>query len=207
MPQQTPTVGDRVGVPWGLDVLEGVIVRTYQSPSGTRAVVSVDVPGADNEPESRRVTLPVVDLRPIGEGDELEAPGSWVNEYQFSKALHLALARAVHRLAESGDVEVETEPRLGHQRLDALVRLGDHLVVIEAKTTAHSSAAVNQLKSYVDGVRNLNPDASVGGMLVLQADPPNHILRESSRAGLAVVTWSNSRDDPKLVAALASTLK
>src|SRR5207302_1638873 len=138
----------------------------YESPSGTRAVVSVDVPGANDQAESRTVTLPIVDLQPTGEGHELEAPGSWVNEYQFSRALRVALTRAVHRLARSAEADVETEPRLGHLRPDALVRLGDHLIVVEAKTAVHSSAAVDQLRSYVDGVRNLNPGASVGGMLV-----------------------------------------
>lgn len=73
---QIPTAGDRVGVPWGLDVLEGVVLRTYEAGAGTRAVVLVDVPGADGEPESRTVSLPTTDLLPIGEGHELEAPGS-----------------------------------------------------------------------------------------------------------------------------------
>lgn len=207
MSQQTPAVGDHVGVPWGLDVLEGVILRTYDSPSGTRAVVSVKVPGTNDEPESRTTTLPMADLRPIGEGQKLDAPGSWVNEYQFSRALQSALTRAVRRLVESGDAQVDTEPRLGPMRPDALVRLGDRFVVVEAKTTARSPAAVNQLRSYVDGVRDLNPDASVGGILVLQADPSHDILRESYRAGLSVVKWNSSRDDSKLTAALASVLK
>jgi len=203
--QQTPTVGDRVGVPWGLDVLEGVVLRTYETGSGSRAVVSVDVPGANDEAESRTVTLRTTDLLPIGEGDKLEAPGSWVNEYQFAKAVQEALARAVRRLPERADVE--TEPRLGGQRPDAIVKLGDHLVVVEVKTTARTSAAVNQLASYLRQVRNHNPDASVGGMLVLQSEPQAHVARELRDLGMTAVSWNTPRDDSKLAAALTRLLE
>ena len=204
-PQQTPNVGDRVGVPWGLDVLEGVVRRTYETASGTHAVVSVDVPGADDEPQSRTVTLPTSDLLPVDEGHQLEAPGSWVHEYQFAKAVQEALTRTASRLAAS--VEVETEPRLGGQRPDAIVKLGDHLIVVEVKRTARTSTAVNQLASYLLQVRERNPDASVGGMLVLQSMPRAQIAQELRDRGLAAVDWKTPRDDSKLAEALTRLLE
>jgi hypothetical protein len=202
---QTPTVGDRVGVPWGLDVLEGVVLRTYETGVGTRAVVLVDVPGADDEPESRTVTLPTTDLLPIGEGHELEAPGSWVDEYQFEKAVEEALKRAVRRLAKPA--QVETEPRLGGQGPDAIVRLGDHLIVVEVKKAAQTSAAVNQLASFLHQVRADNPDAFVGGLLVLQSGPRAQVARELADLGLATANWNTPRDDQKLTAALTRLLE
>jgi hypothetical protein len=58
--EQTPRVGEHVGVPSGLDTLEGVVVRTYKTPSGTRAVVSLDVPGADDPSHARLIcVLPI----------------------------------------------------------------------------------------------------------------------------------------------------
>lgn len=202
---QIPTAGDRVGVPWGLDVLEGVVLRTYETGAGTRAVVLVDVPGADDEPESRTVSLPTTDLLPIGEGHELEAPGSWVDEYQFEKAVEEALNRAIQRLAKPA--EVETEPRLGDQRPDAIVRVGDHLVVVEVKKAAQTSAAVNQLASFLHQVRAHNPDTFVGGLLVLQSGPRAQVARELADLGLATVNWSTPRDDQKLTAALTRLLE
>jgi hypothetical protein len=202
---QTPAVGDRVGVPWGLDVLEGRVLRTYETGAGTRAVVLVDVPGADDEPDSRTVTLPTTDLLPIDEDHELEAPGSWVDEYQFEKAVEEALSRAVRRLAKPA--EVETEPRLGGHRLDALVRFGDHFVVVEVKKAAQTSAAINQLVSFLHQVRVNNPDAFVGGLLVLQSGPHAQVARELADLGLATVNWNTPRDDSKLTAALNRLLE
>jgi hypothetical protein len=202
---QTPSVGDRIGVPWGLDVLEGVVLRTYATGDATRAVVLVDVPGADDEPESRTVTLPTTDLLPIGEGHELEAPGSWVDEYQFEKAVEEALNRVVRRLAKPA--EVETEPRIGDQRPDALVKLGDHLVVVEVKRAAQTSAAVNQLASFLQQIRAHNPDVLVGGLLVLQSKPRTRVARELADLGLATVNWNAPRDDRKLTAALTRLLE
>jgi hypothetical protein len=205
-PQQAPRVGDRVGVPWGLDVLEGVVLRTYMTGSGTHAVVSVDVPGADNEPQSRTVTLPTTDLLPIGEGHQLDAPGSWVNEYQFARAVQEAVARAASRLSDRA--EVEAEPRLGGQRPDFIVRFGDdHLIVVEVKRTAQTSDAVNQLASYLHQVRDRNPGASVGGMLVLQSKPQASVAQELRDQGLATVNWSTARDDSKLAEALTRLLE
>jgi hypothetical protein len=202
---QTPTVGDRVGVPWGLDVLEGVVLRTYETGAGTRAVVLVDVPGADDEPDSRTVTLPTTDLLPIGEGQELEAPGSWVDEYQFEKEVEEALSRAVRRLAKPA--EVETELRLGGQQPDAIVRFGDHLVVVEVKKAAQTPAAVNQLALFLHQVRANNPDAFVGGLLVLQSGPHAQVAKELADLGLATVNWNTPRDDQKLTAALTRLLE
>jgi hypothetical protein len=202
---QIPAVGDRVGVPWGLDVLEGLVLRIYETGTGARAVVLVHVPGADDEPESRTVTLPTVDLLPIGEGHELEAPGSWVDEYQFEKAVGEALNRVVLRLAESA--EVETEPRLGGQRADAIVKIGDHLVVVEAKRVAQTPAAFDQLASFLRQVRADNPDAFVGGLLVLQSGPRGQVARELAGQGLAIVNWNTPRDDQKLTAALTRLLE
>jgi hypothetical protein len=201
--EQSPVAGDRVGVPWGLDVLEGVVLRTYRTGSSVRAVVSVDVPGTDDEP--RTVTLRATDLVPIDEGHELTAPGSWVNEYQFSKAVQAALARAVSRFTDRA--EVENEPRLGGRRADAIVRFGDHLVVVEVKTTADVTAAIGQLAEYLEETRSRNPGTSVGGMLVIQSEPTAQTIEDLQSQGLAAVSWSTPRDDPKLTAELTRLLE
>jgi hypothetical protein len=190
-------------VPWGLDVLEGVVLRTYRTGAGIRAVVSVEIPGADDEP--RTVTLRVTELLPIGEGHELAAPGSWVNEYQFSKAVQAALARAVSRLADGA--EVENEPRLGDRRADAIVRFGDHLVVVEVKTTVDVTVVIGQLTAYLEEARSRNPGALVGGMLVIQSEPAPQALVDLEAQGLAAVNWSTPRDDPKLAAELTRLLE
>jgi hypothetical protein len=206
MPHQpAPAAGDRVGVPWGLDVLEGVVLRTYETGSGARAVVSVDVPGAEGEPEAHTMTLPATDLQPIDDGEELQAPGSWVNEYQFAKAVQEALTKAVRRIAERA--EVETEPRFGHMRPDAIITLGDHIIVVEAKTTARTAATVDQLDSYLREVRDHNPGASVGGLLVLQFEPQAQVAQELHEHGLTPVFWNTPRDDTKITMTLSHLLE
>lgn len=202
--QQTPAVGDKVGVPWGLDVLEGQVLRTYETGTGIRVVVSVDVPGADDESQSRTITLRITDLLPVGEGHELEPPGSWVNEYQFSKAVQAALERAVSRLSEGA--EVENEPSLGGQRPDAIIRLGDHLIVVETKATSRTSVAIEQLSAYLREVRNRNPDALVAGMLVLQSKPEDSASRTLRDLGVTTVNWKTPRDDSRLAAAVNNLL-
>jgi hypothetical protein len=203
--QQHPVVGDRVGVPWGLDVLEGLVLRTYETGAGPRAVVSVDVPGTNEDPQSRTITLPIKDLLPVEAGHAFQPPGSWVNEYQFAKAVQEALARAVDRLPQRA--EVATEPRVGDRRPDAIVRLGDHLVVVEVKATVSTSLAVEQLDSYLREVRNRYPGASVGGMLVFQSGPTATTTRELHDLGMAAVSWNTPRDDQRLTEALTDLLE
>lgn len=199
----TPTAGDRVGVPWGLDVLEGVVIRTYRTGNETRAVVSVDVPGTDEEPQV--VTLRTADLLPVGEGHELAPPGSWVSDYQFTKEVQAALARAVKRIGRQA--EVETEPRLGGRRADAIVRYRDHLLVIEVKTSANVANAVSQLTSFLGEVRDRNPDASVRGVLVLRSEPEDQAIRELASQGATAVSWNTPRDDSKLASELTRLLR
>jgi hypothetical protein len=166
-------------------------------------VVSVDVPGADDEPQT--VTLRVADLLPVGEGHELAAPGSWVNEYQFAKEVQAALGRAISRFADRA--EVETESRLGGRHAGAIVRFGDHLVVVEVKTNIDATVAINQLIAYLDEARSRNPGASVGGMLVIQSESEAKALENLGAQGLAAVNWSTPRDDPKLAAELTRLLE
>lgn len=128
-----------------------------------------------------------------------------MDEYQFEKAVEEALNRAIQRLAKPA--EVETEPRLGDQRPDAIVRAGDHLVVVEVKKAAQTSAAVNQLASFLHQVRTHNPDTFVGGLLILQSGPHAQVARELADLGLATVNWSTPRDDQKLTAALTRLLE
>jgi hypothetical protein len=65
--QQTPAVGDWVGVPWYVDIVEGVIVRIVDTGSDRCAVVSVQLPGDGDKPPSQTVTVPVSHLCPLDE--------------------------------------------------------------------------------------------------------------------------------------------
>jgi hypothetical protein len=202
--EQTPRVGEHVGVPWGLDTLEGVVVRTYETPSGTRAVVSLDVPGAD-DPEPRTVNLRAADLRPIDEANQADSPGSWVDEYRFTQAVMAALERIVEQLPTKPDIQ--TNVRVASHQADALLHLPEGLVIIEIKRAAPDAAAADQLSSFLNDAQRSNPEAPVAGLIVLQDQPSELVARELRLRGLAPIRWTTKRDDQRLAAALASAFE
>lgn len=202
---QTLAVGDRVMVPWGLDLLEGVVVRTYRTASGARAVVSVDIPGTDDQIEPRTVTLPVAELRRVDDGDDTPTPGAWVDEYQYTKTVEDALARVASRLPIS--TELRTEARNRNLQADALLRLGDRLIAVETKRSDRDPDAIaNQMSSLIDLIKQHEPNSSVTGLLVLQSTPRADTIERLKRLGFVPVQWQGAGDDRKLASALRSLL-
>jgi hypothetical protein len=199
--EQTPRAGEHVGVRFGLDTLEGVIVRTYETSSGTRVVVEFEVPGTD-ELQPRTVSLRADDLRPL---DQVESPGSWVDEYQFAQAVQTALERITEQLPTRPDIE--TNVRVASHRADVVLHLPDGLVVIEIKRMARDATVADQLSSFLNDAQLSNPEASVAGLIVLQHQPSEPVERELRHRGFAPVRWATKRDDQKLAAALASAFE
>jgi hypothetical protein len=77
---QVPAVGDRVRVPWGVDVLDGVVVQVNTTGARGRAAVQVDVPGArEAGGDAVTVTLPVEALQPADWWPDASNPtGGWL---------------------------------------------------------------------------------------------------------------------------------
>ncbi|MFJ3727030.1 hypothetical protein ACIPYQ_31315 [Streptomyces sp. NPDC090045] len=91
--------GQVVQVPWGLDLLKGVVLRTYDTGRGLKVVVNVEVPdlhGSNIEEVS--VTLPADSVQPWEEGSG-PRPGDWAHAYAYERNLTAEIIRVISQLA------------------------------------------------------------------------------------------------------------
>lgn len=197
--EHVPAIGSRVGVPWGLDTVEGEVISTYPSPAGARAVVNVTVPGTVS---TETVAVKVSDLRPLPAATE--PPGAWYGEYLFAEAVREALVRAARRLPVQA--EVRTEARVADQQIDGLIQSDAGMVVIEVKRRAPDASVADQLQSHVARLQQDDPRRRVAGLFVVQDEPSVDAVRRFRQLGLAVAKWDSKRDDPTLTEALAEAL-
>lgn len=193
--------GERVPVPWGLDVLEGTVVSSHGRGVNRRVVVSVDLPDAEGESVEQLVTLPVRVLESAAAVASERKPGAWLPAYRYEEELRHALELLVQTDVElsigSLDRESAVIPGL---RADFVINFGQHRLIIEAKALVSgrvSAEAVNQLLGYVTGL----PDAA--GLLVTNAELSKDARKRLQQAGeegyeLRAVKWRSQDDNPEL---------
>jgi Holliday junction resolvase len=197
-PEQSFSPGDRVTVPWGLDVLEATVVSTHGAGANHRVVVNVDLPDTEDESGSQLVTFPARELEAVAHARSERRPGAWLPAYRYEQALRSALENLVNLgLNVSSQVGGESP---ADPRVDFLVNDGNHLIVIEAKAVTSGRVrpeAIDQLLSYLVNHR------ATAGLLVTNA-----LLSEAARArleqaheeGLEVqaVRWDSPDDNSNL---------
>jgi Restriction endonuclease len=213
MPTRAIVVGDRVRVPWGLDVLEGEVTNVYDIGSGQRVVVRVTVPDVSEESETLTIALPVEVVEPVESDAEDRSPGEWVasrpHERRYEQSLEEALRRVLSSLPAPTNVE-RHDPDTG---VDYLIRRGDCFVLIEAKAARQRAMvhgdAVRQLRRSLDRFKRLRGGVHgqcAAGLLVTDqelTEAAEQLLRD---APLRAVRWRGSRDDKRLAEALESLL-
>lgn len=105
----TPEPGQEVQVPWGLDVLRGTVLRTYDTGRGTQAVVRVEVPGVSGSSvDEVTVTLPAEALEaPPGAGAPAPAVGNWVHAMSYERDFYYHLESILESLIPDGSAHVQ----------------------------------------------------------------------------------------------------
>jgi hypothetical protein len=191
-PQQEPTVGDRVWVPWGLEDIEGEILDVYPSGLGVRARVRL----VEHEEESI-VTVPLdtlvkLDTLPTGRerhGSEYERRG---NEYE--QIVHEALAEALASLDPLAEM---FDPR--DRGVDAVLRSKNRTLYVQMKSYPPgrkvSSDAVSAAAGLVD--RRASALLITNEPLTKEASRRLDILHRN-RKPIWHVLWRGPEDNKRL---------
>lgn len=199
--------GDRVAVPWGLDVVRGTVVSTSGHGPGRRVVVSVELPGAEGSAETELVTLPATALEDAAKVASEHLPGAWLPAYRYEEALRDALEQLV-----LGDTGLGS---LGRERLpihdspwDFVLDVGGHRLVIEAKSLKSgpiSRKIVDRLLAYLSNSRNTA--ALLVANTALSADAVKRVQEALEQGyGIRAIQWRSSDDNPMLGRAIRELL-
>lgn len=195
----TLTVGQTVSVPWGLDTLEGTVLRAYDTGAGPRVLVRVRLPGtgeAGEEGAETTLTLPAESVEPIDVAPDRPQPGTWVAARAYERHVAEALMRVMARIADSGEISESS----GDQGADLLLHSGDSVIAVEAKhlTTRSRLSAEEADRAIEIARRTLLPT-----LLVTNANPAPGALtaflrRQDAPNKIALVRWRNQTDDTDL---------
>jgi len=199
--EQSFRPGDRVAVPWGLDVIEGTVVSSHGQGPERRVVVSVDLPDTE---ESQLLTFPVRELEEAAQDASERPPGAWLSAYRYEQALRRVLEQSGFNVWPESP---EESARTG-SRPDFIVDDGDHRLIIEVKAPLSGRVtrkAVDQLLSYLTVSRLKH------GLLVTNAAlSPDALseLDEAHQRGLDVraVQWRSPDDNTELGRAIRELL-
>jgi hypothetical protein len=197
--------GDRVAVPWGLDVVEGTVVSTHGEGPERRVVVSVDLPDTD---ESQLVTFPVRELEEAAQVASERPPGAWLSGYRYEQALRRALEQLAKSDPELTYLRSRAESATADSGADFTLDLGRHRLIIEAKASPSgrvSAKAVDQLMYYV------TLSQARHGLLVtnvpLSADALSELDQAHQRGlDLRAVQWRSPDDNRELASVIRELL-
>jgi Restriction endonuclease len=198
---QSFSPGDRVAVPWGLDVLEGTVVSSHGEGPDRQVVVSVDLPDAERESGSQLATFPAKELEAAAQVASERRPGAWLPAYRYEQELRQVLE---HLVASEAGLSILSqgrgEPAAADSGADFILDDGNHRLVIEAKALASGRVTrqtVDQLLAYLSLLR-----ASAGILVTnatLSAEARNK-LQKARQKGLNiwVIQWRSPHDNPEL---------
>lgn len=196
----TLTVGQVVSVPWGLDELEGTVLRIYDTGIGRRAVVRVRVPGAgEGEGDDMTLTLPAEALEPVDTLPHKPQPGAWVAAQAYERSVANAIRRIVSRIAEHAEVS----EAVADQGIDLLVHSGKSDIMIEVKYVSSRSRLSAQ---EVDRALATASRTSAPFLLVtnvsLAPSAINRFREGEVPRKFSVVKWRGPEDDTNLASEL-----
>lgn len=200
--------GDRVAVPWGLDVLEGTVVSSHGDGPARRVVVSVDFPDTDGEAEGQLVTLMASALEDAATVASERRPGTWLPAYQYEEALRRALDHLLSAQVDLYGLLSSEASSTSRSPWDIILGFGDHHVIIEAKALRSgqvSGRVIDRLLSY------LRDSPHTAALLVantgLSAEA-KQLVKNALQQGYEIraVKWRSSDDDPELGRAIRELL-
>lgn len=194
------TVGQTVSVPWGLDVLEGTVLRVYETGAGPRVVVQVRIPGTGEggaESEDATLTLPTDVVEPIDDRSAKPEPGAWVADRAYERRVADAVLRAISKIADVGAISEPSSDR----GVDYLIHSGDSNIAVQAK---HLSSSHSRLPAEeVDRAMKIASASVLPLLLVTNANPTPGALRaflgkKETPRKFALVRWRSPADDTDL---------
>ncbi|MFI9531070.1 hypothetical protein [Micromonospora rosaria] len=199
-PNLGPSVGERVHVRWGLDLLPGLLIERYDSSSGGRAVVRLDPQGpGDAEPQT--VTVPISEVHPAEDVEELDPPGTWISHSEYEHEVVRALSRVLRRIKWADVTKLEHSP---DARYDYLADTSRGPLVVEVKyshredfTEARAGEVARQLAAHPAALK----------FLVSNARFPDRSLRRLAPGRVMPVTWRSPKDDIRLDKIIRAALK
>jgi len=192
----TVTAGQVVSVPWGLDLLEGNVLRVYDTGAGPRAVVSVRIPGTDvGEGEDVTLTLPADSLEPMEASPNRSQPGSWVTARAYERSVAEAIQRATEKLGEITEVSEATTDT----GIDLVIHSGESIIVAEVK---YVSPRLRISAKEIDRALSLADSTSAPFLLVTNASlAPSAVNRwhdGSVPDKFYCIKWRGPEDDTNM---------
>jgi hypothetical protein len=233
MAQRAFSIGDRVHVPWGLDVIDGVVVGVYGEGDHRQVVVKVRLPDAQDKTEDAEdttVTLPAHVLEEAEAEAEERSPGSWLPALRWERSLRDALTEILRRRwgdrasvveQERPDFEVVLPDRAivwetknwtsgfaPEERPYIEVRFPERTILVEAKAPRSGIVpedAVTALLAMLAAAQVASGLLVTNGELSEAAEDHLHSA-EREGVSLRAVRWRNSRDNQRLARALNELL-
>lgn len=209
---KTPQVGDRVRVPWGLDLLDGLVIDVDAGGARERAVVQVDLPGASADDGPATVTLPMDALRPAdwwpNQGDPV---GGWAATASYERHVLAAIDSQLSRRPEV----IFTKPgERGDGGFDLLATTPNGKLVVIVKYFFRPRIQTGQMRQLAHSLRRsvehvhdaryalIVTNVSVGSRLIDQQ------IRDTVNSSIPVrlVRWRSSDDDATLEHAIEGLL-
>lgn len=221
MPEEAFSIGDHVHVPWGLDVVDGVVVSTYGEGDGRQVVVRVLLPDAQDRTEDAddiTVTLPVHVLEEAEAEAELRRPGAWLPALRYERSFRDALAEILNR--QWGDRalvrnrESFAQESVERGRAEIEVMLPDRTIIVDVKALGSGvvpEGAVTALVAALEAAQVTSLAQGASGLLVTNGElskaAEDHLHRAAQEGmALRAVQWRNARDNKRLARALNELL-
>src|ERR1700733_7921820 len=189
------SVGQSVSVPWGLDELEGTIVRIYSTGLGKRVVVAVRVPGTGDEDDEATLTLPIESVEPRDTAARAPAVGAWVAAAAYERAVSDALHRVASELGREAEIS-EADPDQG---IDLVLHSGQSVVFAQLKYLSSRSRLGPEA---IDRALAFASQTDAPFMLVsnvnLALSARNRFRESEVPRKFSLVKWRGAEDDDDL---------
>jgi len=221
MAREAFSIGDHVHVPWGLDVVDGVVVNTYGEGDGRQVVVRVFLPDTQDQADDAddiTVTLPAQVLEEAEAEAEERRPGAWLPTLRYERSLRDALAEILNRQwgdrALVRDRESLAQELVEQGRADIEVKLPDRTIIVEVKVPTSGVVPEGAVTAFVAALAAAQVTSLVqgaSGLLVTNGElskaAEDH-LRSAAQEGMTLraVQWRNPRDNKRLARALTELL-
>jgi hypothetical protein len=194
----TLTVGQVVSVPWGLDVLEGTVLRVFDTGVGPRVVVQVHVPGTGDagEGDETTLTLPIDAVEPINNLSDRPQPGSWVTARSYERRVADAISRTITRIADPAEIS-ESIPDHG---IDLLIESPGFSIAVEVKYVASRSRLPEREvdRALETASRTLLPLLLVTNANLAPGALRAFLARKDIPQRFGLVRWRSPEDDADL---------
>lgn len=200
--------GQRVSVPWGLDVVDGTVVSVSGEGPNRRVVVRVTPSEPDDETESLIMTFRARDLEGAATEANEHRPGSWLFAKEYEDRLRIALRQLLDQLpaAPSSTSQPNLVEDAGEG--DFVLKAAGRRLLVEAKALRGRELQPDMLeKFWRQVVKYQSPQA----LLVTNANLSKNAqqrLRELHDSGvdLRIVRWFSSEDNDALGEAIGRIL-